>query len=122
SARQSTVSHWHRGDPRRARTNKAEPEVLFFFFRVQRASHHSKHRSHADRQPPPSPHPPRRVSPPNPAEHQIPDDTHPPAAKYTMSDDRVSRTSDKEITRMWRVYRTVMEMVYDRVQAPSSGV
>lgn len=31
-----------------------------------------------------------------------------------MSDDRVTRTSDKEITRMWRVYRTVMEMVYDR--------
>lgn len=33
-----------------------------------------------------------------------------------MSDDRVTRTSDKEITRMWRVYRTVMEMVYDRVR------
>lgn len=34
-----------------------------------------------------------------------------------MADDRVTRTSDKEITRMWRVYRTVMEMVYDRVRA-----
>ncbi|KEZ41103.1 hypothetical protein SAPIO_CDS7166 [Scedosporium apiospermum] len=32
-----------------------------------------------------------------------------------MSDDpQLPRASDKEITRMWRVYRTVMEMVSDR--------
>ena len=39
-----------------------------------------------------------------------------------MADERVTRTSDKEITRMWRVYRTVMEMVYDRVRISRSDV
>ncbi|KAL2108805.1 hypothetical protein VUR80DRAFT_3345 [Thermomyces stellatus] len=31
-----------------------------------------------------------------------------------MSDEKLTRTSEKEITRMWRVYRTVMEMISDR--------
>lgn len=33
-----------------------------------------------------------------------------------MSEERLTRTSEKEITRVWRVYRTVMEMVADRVR------
>ena len=33
-----------------------------------------------------------------------------------MAEERVTRSSEKEITRMWRVYRTVMEMVADRVR------
>lgn len=74
SARQSTVSHWHRRDPPCARTNKAEPEVLFFsFFRVQSS------------EPPfqPSRPPNSAISSTsdvalfssNPAEYQLPDDT-----------------------------------------------